>query len=517
MPSRARLSIAALCVLCGLSWCAHAFDTGHHEDLTKQAMRHYGFKPTSIKIVQLENWLVDYFAADPLVDVDQNFRIDMEALHFDNLFSTSDVDQYWRNLLANLDSSISASMNDTSASSSERRKELLTVMGIALHAVQDFYTHSNWASFYPQLSDGSYRRTTYLSDGLPPDVATDGLYTGFYANKITRDKPTDAAEHGDYFTGMNKDSHIRPDWDQAYVFAYFDSINLIAYIKSKIDSHSSSFFGYMTDMDSDDLGLRETAELTLARAAAYDVSMLIQNSTQDGHYKGNLSGYGTEIITDEILWILDIGNPWVAYAFNLRSTLTPCLYDRNPGTRDCSAPPTRPDDIRFNDDIAALQVRIMNVYTSHGADDGTESDFYPILSVGDDGSDYIRNYTDRIIQSTDNYQSDAHPDSNNQPISAWYQIWFFDASSSQVPLRLKVFDQDPTWADADDVIDISSDGNNLDMTYTPSSQQTSGEVPTGTYSLDNLVTSHGGNHPNAYLDFYVTHVAISDYSGDTID
>lgn len=39
---------------------AQAFDTGHHFDLTREAMQDRGFGNTAIEVAQLENWLTDY-------------------------------------------------------------------------------------------------------------------------------------------------------------------------------------------------------------------------------------------------------------------------------------------------------------------------------------------------------------------------------------------------------------------------------------------------------------------------
>jgi hypothetical protein len=44
-----------------------AFDTGSHFDLTRSVLAERGFGDTAIKVVQVENWLTDYYSSTPSV------------------------------------------------------------------------------------------------------------------------------------------------------------------------------------------------------------------------------------------------------------------------------------------------------------------------------------------------------------------------------------------------------------------------------------------------------------------
>jgi hypothetical protein len=83
-------SMIALCITGG---SAHAFDTGHHADLTREALAEVGMSNTAIQICQVENWLVDYYSVSP-TSSDGIVR-EVAKLHADNLFSEQAVTNYW--------------------------------------------------------------------------------------------------------------------------------------------------------------------------------------------------------------------------------------------------------------------------------------------------------------------------------------------------------------------------------------------------------------------------------------
>jgi hypothetical protein len=114
-------------------------DTGHHFDLCEEVLAESGFGQAARDAVKIENWLTDYFAESPT----SAFKADFEKLHFDNLFSTAAIANYWGNLTVNTRAAahLAAAQHDVI--------KLLAVLGITLHVVQDFYTHSNWAESLP--------------------------------------------------------------------------------------------------------------------------------------------------------------------------------------------------------------------------------------------------------------------------------------------------------------------------------------------------------------------------------
>src|SRR4051812_9881856 len=130
---------------------ALAFDTGHHSDLTREALAPEGFGDTAIEAAQLQNWFTDYYSSsNPL----SGYKSEADLLHFDNLFTTDALRNYWGRFKVNAKSAAQ------DAAKSGDTVKLLTVIGVSLHAVQDFYTHSNWVELHPRAAGGPYRTET---------------------------------------------------------------------------------------------------------------------------------------------------------------------------------------------------------------------------------------------------------------------------------------------------------------------------------------------------------------------
>jgi len=181
---------------------AFAFDTGHHSDLTKEALQDQGFGETAIQTVQVQNWLVDYFSSSPTSSIEG----DVAKLHFDNLFTTEQIRNYWGRLSVNTRSAVQQAAREKDT------LKLLTILGISLHAVQDFYSHSNWVETHPRSTTGPYRPETWFDS--PPVPSSSRLYTGSYPKL----RPEAVVLHGDYTSGLNKDSYVRPNWEKAKPF-----------------------------------------------------------------------------------------------------------------------------------------------------------------------------------------------------------------------------------------------------------------------------------------------------------
>src|SRR5688572_16902583 len=98
-----RKSLSIVSVLSLLAVQVLGFGTGSHFDLTRTVLSENGFEETPIKIVQVENWLTDYYSYTPTHGDDA--RRVLEKLHFDNLFDLQHIESYWAVLLANLKAS----------------------------------------------------------------------------------------------------------------------------------------------------------------------------------------------------------------------------------------------------------------------------------------------------------------------------------------------------------------------------------------------------------------------------
>ncbi|MCZ7580617.1 MAG: hypothetical protein M5U21_07335 [Fimbriimonadaceae bacterium] len=152
-------------VLGAIAACSNAYDTGHHANLTRSAMWDEGFSVDARDSVIVYNWLTDYFSNSPTAGLKPH----LGKLHFDNLFSTQEVANYWGRLVQNTAAACKAYGKAGDILS------LLAIMGMSLHAVQDFYTHSNWIDYYPQCPDGGLHTVTWFDD---PDRMKKAVYTG---------------------------------------------------------------------------------------------------------------------------------------------------------------------------------------------------------------------------------------------------------------------------------------------------------------------------------------------------
>ncbi len=233
---------------------ASAFDTGPHFDMTEDALVSVGFVSSqSIRTVQAANFLVDFhefMRQDVLKEVkievkgvtilerkilDPACRAQMEkflaigddSMHFDDLVTPARVVQRWDAMLA--------------ATESVAKKKaqggdilgLLTLLGMSLHNVQDFYTHSNWVEQdfdNPGIGKGVLepygKHPTWLS---VPRPIREKLKVHTQAPK---GKP--GRQHGDWNTdwnsgpsptiSMNKDWAGRRYYTEAYLCAYFATV-----------------------------------------------------------------------------------------------------------------------------------------------------------------------------------------------------------------------------------------------------------------------------------------------------
>jgi hypothetical protein len=154
-----RTLVLAAC-LCAAASNARAFDTKWHAEATRIAMERNGFSADARLLCQFENYLTDYFSGvdfesvyarlpgempkggrTGLRDMDMS---DMARLHFDALTTEAQVEQQWRALEANTIAALKRWAADPSVKPAYRPVVLMTIVGASLHAIQDFYSHSNW-------------------------------------------------------------------------------------------------------------------------------------------------------------------------------------------------------------------------------------------------------------------------------------------------------------------------------------------------------------------------------------
>jgi hypothetical protein len=154
--------VAALAAL--LISPAAGFDTYWHSQCTQKAGEQFGFAEDAWKIMQLGNFSPDFFgpvsqyASQNLKGKQLELLNQSEAndprirgaaifLHFDNLNSdfqrNSNFDYLFSSLLQ-ATQKLLGSYNKLNADERTRKVLTLITLGASLHAVQDFYSHSDW-------------------------------------------------------------------------------------------------------------------------------------------------------------------------------------------------------------------------------------------------------------------------------------------------------------------------------------------------------------------------------------
>jgi len=242
---------------------AAAFDTGPHSDITRDAMSAEGFGRTAADIGVVNNWFVDLYSnasavphsghADTINEILAFSYGDREHWpkavidgavysHFDSTFANfmfaNGLEAEWDRM-----SQRTAALARQAAANKNPRA-LLSLIGLSLHEVQDFYSHTNWIDALGyEGADGpnwpvmSYGRTPTWFD-VPRDVR-DGFGMGVYAGGT----PGHDRKHAAWNTDDNKtvvhavakDWPGRPGYDDAHIAAYFATRQWLQAIKTWVN------------------------------------------------------------------------------------------------------------------------------------------------------------------------------------------------------------------------------------------------------------------------------------------
>ena len=254
---------------------ASAFDTGPHYDMTIDALTSEGFGRPAADIVAVNNYFVDLYSNEkenpfsghhswyhPLTivgggtfhneDWDDALIAAADRLHFDphdqnQMSTTAEVEAEWNRLqrgvtraLADAKSlwALSRSSSGSPQQASDAALIVLSALGISLHSLQDYYTHSNWVEPGDvEIADGpnwaaqGYGRTPTWYD--VPKGVRDGA--NIYSGRSPGHRPhggwnTDRNRH--LGSGTNKDWAGRPLFVEAYVAAYFASRQWVRAVRS---------------------------------------------------------------------------------------------------------------------------------------------------------------------------------------------------------------------------------------------------------------------------------------------
>lgn len=446
--------------ICRASTPLCAFDTGHHHDLTHSAMKTLGFNAAAIKTAQLENWLVDYFSSQPLAGLDG----DLVKLHFDNLDDSKRVQIYWQHFRVNSKTAFEQAARDRDS------LRVVALLGMSLHAAQDFYSHSDWVEQHALPASG-YSTDTYFDN---PILAAGSLRTGNYPNQ----SPYRGTDHGDGANGtagMNHDAYTRPRWDRAYVHAFCASRQWIAAARIWVESIPG---GDAVWRDAQRLTLSSTDAKSLDRdlAAAYRISAYAPG----GHWKG--PGSDSK---------LEFAGAVARFAGGSDSIFVKHFKDRKwhqqltDGLELTTAPSSDPSIPPMTHPFFAVQVRTLGVEElpiralEPRIDAGGKPDFFAKLEI--DGQPFI--------ESMQRDQAAVR--------TPWRSIAFVLSSQSEASIRYELWDEDGGASGDDDLCDIGAAGreSGLNLTFSLNTEALSGDIQ-GQHQTEATVFESAGEAPD---------------------
>lgn len=435
---------------------AEAFDSGHHHDLTASAMRTLGFKSRAIKVVQLENWLVDYYSSQPLAGLEE----DLQKLHFDNLEDSARVRVYWQRLKVNA----KAAFEKAAADGDSLR--VLALLGMTLHAVQDFYAHSDW------VEQHSIPATGYLTDAYFDNAAIAGgsLRTGRYPNH----SPLQATDHGSGASGvvgMNHDAYTRPRWDRAYVHAFCASRQWIEAARHWVEGVPG---GDRVWANAQDLSLTSSDEAQLDRDLHF--AYRISEYAPGGHWKGPGSDSNLEFAGAIAAFTGSADSIFVKHFKEKRwhEQLTTDLELTSPLTSDPAMPAMTHAFVAIM--VRAIQISELPVGALEAKiDPGGKADFFAKVTI--DGQ--------LFTESTQLNSESSEP--------AWTSIAFAPVGQADVAIHYELWDKDGGAGGDDDQCDICSTvgKRSLDLSFRVGDEDLSGDLSGVHHTKANAAESSG--------------------------
>jgi len=144
---------------------ASGFDTYWHQEAVRQVAETFAFSEDARKIMQIGNFSPDFFgpvsalasqslqgqALQSLNQFGADNAVSRQAavfLHFDNLYGelqgNAKFDSMFTQLLKNTQAALAGYKKQSGTDDRTRKVLVLITLGASLHAVQDFYSHSDW-------------------------------------------------------------------------------------------------------------------------------------------------------------------------------------------------------------------------------------------------------------------------------------------------------------------------------------------------------------------------------------
>jgi hypothetical protein len=463
-----KVALVALVVSATLTFnatAAVAFDTGPHASMTIDALMHVGFSKSAADVVQVENWLTDYYTSTPtLSKADQ---CDLEKLHFDDVFTTADATHYWANLTANTKAAIQKADRDNDP------VEFFVALGISLHVVQDFYAHSNWVETLP-VTAGHYSTATWFETATPPST----IHTGWYDNCLGIAQGTHTP-HGGYTSGMNHDSVVRPNYDRAYVCGYAASYEwarnalgwLSSAFKAKVLTYAPSA------ADASDLAFDQKASIYISEWVENPVNV----GSLDGHWNGNRSGYAGAFALFAAAWIANHDSIFVASfkTQKIYAALSKNLYTTTTATMPAMTAYPRTGTV--------FAMRTVSVY-ANSAITGTDSYYGQLVATN-------------MLNGDSPYRdaSQYHLPRTSVP---WLQLMWVKPGQNVVSMKYTLWNEFGNTNN--DMVPIKGTANTLTFTCTVSSAACTGDVSGGPWSAANPFSTTGSGLSGVKVVFYFT-------------
>ena len=455
-----------------------AFDTGHHADLTREVLTEFGMNDTAIRAAQVENWLVDYYSNNPVTASDVTEAC--TKLHADNLFSLPAVINYWDRFATNSRNAF------REAAQSNNPRQVLALLGMSLHTVQDFYSHSNWAELQAPPAEADYATVTWFDAAA---AQRQGVKTG----RASTSTDTSQTPHGGYTDGMNHDSYVHASWDRAYVLAYAGERQWVNQVRTWVSEVNPATWEQARTIT---LEGKYLSRLNSDYNAMYRISEWVVGNGSDGHWKGNGSGARSDFYAFTVAWV----------AFTLDSIFLEDFKNRKwhqllagglRGALDLNvdAPPPVPApavaSVALNK--RAVFLKTVSVRDLNGADRR--------LGLGGDADMYAR-VTLNNQQFVEAMQLDK---SSIRP--TWTTIKFVDAGIGTVTVHYELWDEDGAGRGDDEHLDVHADGRfkDLDFFYNVNTRQLGGLGIEGVFDTPaRLFGMQGTDEDRARLEFFIT-------------
>jgi len=457
----------------------YGYDTGHHNDLTRNALQIFEYSASAQKVVPLANWFTDYFSYT--FDLQEKLP-PLNLLHFDNLYTLENVSYYFSQLAINTKKAIQEATTQNSP------LNYLMLLGSSMHAVQDFYTHSSWVALHPQLNCDCFRSETFFSllaaaGGNVTQLVPTHLALATYSygdcdppNQLNCRKGT--IPHGDYCEGINKDSYVRPFWEQSYAFAFAASVEWLFNVEKWASEVNGSFVASARNYQPTTAEDREDLEEDYL--ASYVISYAVKSLiSENGHWKGPGSGSVSRLATSfaEFAGSKSIfKSAFVDEKIHEKLCLQPHVYDA-PDARGQTISPAFSIFTPFSSleagltDYIAVKVRTTVVHVEKEINTPSP---YAIVTI--QGMDF-----------TETIQSDT-TDFNPH----WTSLKFLPSTLQQISINYALFDDE--FPSDDDVIRIAEGKDSLDFVLDTTSGALSGDI-SGTFnSHANAFTTESGDN-----------------------